>query len=419
MRRWTLISIMLVALVPATAHAGPYKDASEALDRGDLRTAINKVFDSARTDDGSKGTADVVYELMERVVRQAISRFPTNPEYREMILSRVDALPSIPKGTIEKIPSLKQAIEAVRQAGGPAPPSAPQTPAAAPPSAAPAALPAVAPAALAVAPPMPPIQPETRKRIAIMPLTGVRNDYESRAIVESGLADVFVQLKRFEVVERSQIQAILQEKQFSQSGLVDESNAVSAGQVLGVDYLILGSISEVSSIKSGTDKYRAKVSAVLKVVSTANAAVIATVSGNEYSHGTFGGEAYLDLNTAVPRAAKKLVSIELKNKIWTLFPLEGYIIALSGSEGGMIDLGQEQGVNKGDKFSIVRQGASIRHPVTGAMLPGPIVELGVGEVSSVDPATSQVKLRLKQAVQVGDRIRMKEREKSFWDKVSD
>ena len=407
MRRWTLIFIMLVALVPATAHAGPYKDAKEALDRGDLRTAIKKVFDSAQDDDGSKGTD--VYELMEQVVRQAIARFSTNPEYREMILSRHNGLPSVPKGRIEGMPSLKQAIEAVRQPGG-APP-APQAPASVP-------LPA-APPAPALAPPMPPIQPEARKRIAIMPLTGIQNDYESRAIVESGLADIFVQLKRFDVVERSQIQAILQEKQFSQSGLVDESNAASAGQVLGVDYLILGTISEVSSVKSGTDKYRAKVSAVLKVVSTANAAVIATVSGNEYSHGTFGGEAYLDLSSAVPRAAKKLVGIELKNKIWTLFPLEGYIIALSGSEGGMIDLGQEQGVSKGDKFSIVRQGASIRHPVTGAMLPGPIVELGVGEVSSVDPATSQVKLRLKQAVQVGDRIRMKEREKSFWDKVSD
>jgi len=81
----------------------------------------------------------------------------------------------------------------------------------------------------------------------------------------------------------------------------------------------------------------------------------------------------------------------------------------------MIDLGQEQGGRKGDKFSIIRQGASIRHPVAGAMLPGPVVELGVEEVSSVDPAISQVKLRLKQAVQVGDRIRMKEREKSFWD----
>lgn len=413
MRHWIRIFVMLAALVPAAAHAGPYKDASEALNRGDLKTAINKVFDSARTDDGSKGTADVVYELMERIVRQATSSLSTNPEYREMILSRVDALPAVPKGVIEKIPSLKQAIEAVRQAGG-APPAAP---AAAPPSTAPAALSAVAPAP--AAPLMPPIQPEARKRIAIMPVTGVRNDYEARTTVESGLADIFVQLKRFEVVERSQIQSILQEKQFSQSGLVDESNAVSAGQVLGVDYLILGSVNEVTSVKSGTAMYRAKVSAVLKVVSTANAAIIATVSGSEYSHGALSGEAYLDLNTAVPRAAKKLVSIELKNKLWTLFPLEGYLISLSGSEEGLIDLGEEQGVSKGDKFSIIRQGASIRHPVTGALLPGPIVELGTGEVSSVDQATAQVKLKLKQGVQVGDRIRMKEREKSFWDKVRD
>jgi hypothetical protein len=252
-----------------------------------------------------------------------------------------------------------------------------------------------------------------------MPLTGIQDDHEARSVIESGLADIFVQLKRFDVVERSQIQAILQEKQFSQTGLVDESNAASAGQVLGVDYLILGAVTEAGSVKSGKDKYRGKVSAVLKLVSTANAAVIATVSGSEYSHGAFGGESYVDLDSFIPKAARKLVSIDLKNKIWNLFPLEGYLISLSGSEEGMIDLGQDQGVNKGDDFAIIRQGASIRHPVTGALLPGPIVELGAGEVISADQATSRVKLKLKQAVQVGDRIRMKEREKSIWDKVRD
>lgn len=67
--------------------------------------------------------------------------------------------------------------------------------------------------------------------------------------------------------------------------------------------------------------------------------------------------------------------------------------------------------------SSFRQGESIKQPVTGQMIPGRIQELGEAEAKSVDVATTIVKIKCKAAIQVGDRIKAKERKKSFWKKL--
>ena len=84
----------------------------------------------------------------------------------------------------------------------------------------------------------------------------------------------------------------------------------------------------------------------------------------------------------------------------------------------LIDLGIEKGIKKKDKFKVFRKGGDIKHPVTGEILPGRILQLGEAEVQSVDLATSIVKIKdIKGAIQIGDRIKAKEKKKSFWKKL--
>ena len=55
----------------------------------------------------------------------------------------------------------------------------------------------------------------------------------------------FVESKRFSIIEREQIEKILKEKQFAQTGDVDAETARELGKILGVDYLLIGSMSKL------------------------------------------------------------------------------------------------------------------------------------------------------------------------------
>ena len=55
----------------------------------------------------------------------------------------------------------------------------------------------------------------------------------------------FVESKRFAIIEREQIEKIFREKQFAQTGEVDAETARKLGKVLGVGYLLIGSVSRL------------------------------------------------------------------------------------------------------------------------------------------------------------------------------
>jgi curli biogenesis system outer membrane secretion channel CsgG len=67
--------------------------------------------------------------------------------------------------------------------------------------------------------------------------------------------DVFVtelvKSGKFRVVEREQLEALMQEKNLTLSGDVDPSSAVRIGKLLGVNYLLTGSVTEYGATDSG------------------------------------------------------------------------------------------------------------------------------------------------------------------------
>jgi curli biogenesis system outer membrane secretion channel CsgG len=67
--------------------------------------------------------------------------------------------------------------------------------------------------------------------------------------------DVFVtelvKSGKFTVIEREQIQAIMQEKGLTQSGDVSAATAMQIGQLLGVQYMLAGAVTEYGITESG------------------------------------------------------------------------------------------------------------------------------------------------------------------------
>src|SRR4029079_8712759 len=67
--------------------------------------------------------------------------------------------------------------------------------------------------------------------------------------------DVFVtelvKSGKFRVVEREQLQALMDEKNLTLSGDVDPSTAVKVGKLLGVNYLLTGAVTEYGTTDKG------------------------------------------------------------------------------------------------------------------------------------------------------------------------
>ncbi|MBT4499289.1 MAG: tetratricopeptide repeat protein [Gemmatimonadetes bacterium] len=101
------------------------------------------------------------------------------------------------------------------------------------------------------------------KRIAVTPLSS-----DPRGRITNTLGARLQATGQFEILERSQLDALLAEHNFSISGMVDESSAVEMGQILGVEALVYGSVNvfrvydegtrEKLKIKTGEETYTDK-----------------------------------------------------------------------------------------------------------------------------------------------------------------
>jgi curli biogenesis system outer membrane secretion channel CsgG len=95
----------------------------------------------------------------------------------------------------------------------------------------------------------------TKPRIAVLEL---KNKADNQWWYKGGAEaaqDVFVtelvKSGKFRVVEREQLEALMQEKNLTLSGDVDPKTAVKIGKLLGVNYLLTGAITEYGNTDKG------------------------------------------------------------------------------------------------------------------------------------------------------------------------
>ncbi|HBK68897.1 MAG TPA: hypothetical protein DDZ91_09670, partial [Firmicutes bacterium] len=74
-------------------------------------------------------------------------------------------------------------------------------------------------------------------------------DYNVGSGVSDELVTALLNLtpQKFRVMEREQIQRVLEEQEFGASGLVDASSAAKIGKILGVQFLLIGKVTEFTN----------------------------------------------------------------------------------------------------------------------------------------------------------------------------
>lgn len=142
------------------------------------------------------------------------------------------------------------------------------------------------------------------KRVAVLEFSGQGGGAASDLMTQALLA------RGADVVERKQLDALVQENRLSATGLLDPGTIKQMGQVLGVDALILGSVNSYSQPQSylvftGSDH--------------PYPAVTALNSGSVYSQGPAPGLSGADVITsaAVVGLTARMVDVETGSILWS------------------------------------------------------------------------------------------------------
>lgn len=134
--------------------------------------------------------------------------------------------------------------------------------------------------------------------VAVLPFTSTSFDDDALNGMASAMGTELVRTGKFRVMERSQIDAILKEQGFQQSGACDQGEcAVEVGRILSVQHLVVGSIAKVGKIY------------------TLSTRMVSVETGETERSVTRNGSTELEtvLTRAVPLAARDLAGLPTKS----------------------------------------------------------------------------------------------------------
>lgn len=284
--------------------------------------------------------------------------------------------------------------------------------------------------------------------------SGVAAIFGTNQDVGKGVADLLVEkLVRngtYRVMERKAIQKILAEQNFSNSDRADPNSAAKIGRLLGVDAIVMGSITQFGrddkqtkvggdAISGALGRYgiggigrrnaKAVVGLSARVVSVDTGEILSVAKGtgestrsgtNVLGSGGSSGTAVggvVDMTSSnfantvlgeAVNAATDMLATDIQSSS-TRIPtkevkIEGLVADVSG-ETLVLNIGTRAGVKVGDRYSLRRVGREIRDPATGKVIRR--IEENVGEVTitEADETSSVGKYAGPGGVKVGDAVR--------------
>jgi curli biogenesis system outer membrane secretion channel CsgG len=269
--------------------------------------------------------------------------------------------------------------------------------------------------------------------------------------VGKGISDMLVQKLvedgKYSVIERNALDKVLGEQNFSNSDRADASTAAKIGRVLGVDAIIIGSITQFGRDDQhtnvgaggyggygsrlgiggiGTKKSKAVVGITARLVNTTTGEILAAVTGTGESSrsgtsligagagGGSGGGAGLDMGssnfgqTILGEAVKAAVTdaaTQLDNKAAALPTMKVSVSGLVADVNGntlIINVGSKTGLKVGDNLDISRQVRTVKDPATGKVLKAITDKIGSGTVTQIDQDSATVTFTGSGPAKVGD-----------------
>jgi hypothetical protein len=183
-----------------------------------------------------------------------------------------------------------------------------------------------------------------RMGVAVLPFENKGASNDLGEIILDKMITVLWTQERFKVMERAALNQVLAEQSLGQSGALDANTAAEIGKGIGVDAIVIGSVVAAPSGALSIDT---------RVIDTESAAII--VAHDAYT----GSSDAQSVKNAVENLARKITE--------SLPLVDGYVIRIDGTEL-IIDVGRNGGLKKGMKCVIYKEGAPIKHPITGEIL---------------------------------------------------
>ena len=286
-----------------------------------------------------------------------------------------------------------------------------------------------------------PVFGQAKPRVAVMNFdyatvsSSVHAIFGTNTDVGKGVADMLVERLvndgTFQVIERKMLDKIIAEQNLSNSDRADANSAAKIGRLLGVDAIIVGSITQFGRDDRNTKvggfgrtlggfgvgglglkNSKAVVGVSARLVSTETAEILAVASGAGESKrtgtsllgaggegGTAGGGG-VDMtssnfaNTILGEAtnqATTALAAQLRTNAARIPAKTVAVDALIADVTGntvIINAGSRAGVKVGDKLAVKRTGREIRDPATGKVIRRVEESLGEITITEVDEASA-------------------------------
>ena len=255
--------------------------------------------------------------------------------------------------------------------------------------------------------------------------------FGSNVDVGKGISDLtvkyLVQDGTYSVIDRKAMDKILAEQNFSNSDRANPTSAAKLGKLLGVDAIIVGSVTQFGNDTKNTNvggggggwggygiggfghkKSKAIVAVDSRIINIDTAEIMAVASGKGESsrestsllgggsnwHGFGGGNVDFGssdfqqtilgeaVNAAVKQMSGELISDNTKLEARTVI-VEGLVAAVDGSQV-ILNVGAKAGLKKGDQLNVERVTREIKDPSTGQVIRRMSSQVGVITLTDVD-----------------------------------
>jgi curli biogenesis system outer membrane secretion channel CsgG len=299
---------------------------------------------------------------------------------------------------------------------------------------------------------------ERKKRVAVFDFdyatvrSGIAAIFGSDIDVGRGVSDLLVkrlvQDGTYSVIERKAMDKILAEQNFSNSDRANPNSAAKLGKLLGVDAIIVGSITqfgnETKNVGAGGagggfggfglggfkhKNSKAIVTLDARIVDIDTAEILAVADGKGESsrsstsmlggggnwHGFGAGGVDFgssDFQNTIIGEAVKLAVDQMTTGVIAGAPklsarkinVEG-VVAFVEMGKVVLNVGSKAGLKVGDQMTISRVSQEIKDPTTGKVIRRMSTEVGKIEISDVDDGSSVGKVLSGQGFKVGDLVK--------------
>lgn len=261
-----------------------------------------------------------------------------------------------------------------------------------------------------------------KKIVCVLDLEDKSNHSHSWRNVGTGVAEMLVTAlagtKKYTLIEREKLEAVLDEQKLGASGAVTAQTAAKIGRLLGAQYIITGSITEfgVKDSKIGVgglekvlpfgggakvSKNTARVAIDVRAIDTTSAQIVAASKGEgQKSSAEFSGDLSIAPSfdfgkdgfdeTIIGKAARKAVD-DVAKELSKKFDEGGAgavkIIKITGNQV-YINSGGADGEKVGNTYAIYRMGEEMTDPDTGEALGSEEEKIGTAKVVKVNPKFS-------------------------------